>query len=98
MQRTSVPSRASISLLDSNTFGPGEPGGGNLGFAIDVMTALRLGQAARSKLDIIECLHQDLNLLVQETLDRWRFVTGIRSRYTVDLVPTGQISNPRLEC
>ncbi len=36
----SVPSRSAISVFDMNTFAPGQPGGGNSGFALSIYTRI----------------------------------------------------------
>lgn len=47
--RISVPHRTSISVIDMNTFSPGIPGGGNIGFAIDLRTEIEIKIAKKKK-------------------------------------------------
>lgn len=59
----SVPHRTSISVLDMNHFSLGKPGGGNLGFAIDKRTSLKIYPSKKLRIktnNLSECRSKEL--------------------------------------
>jgi beta-ribofuranosylaminobenzene 5'-phosphate synthase len=85
MIRVSVPSRTSVSLLDSNTFSPGHPGGGNLGFAIDAWTTVQVAAAlTRLGSDKVSGDPESV-MLTLATLDSWRSLIKVPQRYQVKI-------------
>lgn len=83
----SVPARTSISLLDSNTFAPGVPGGGNVGFAINARTQLTVTRASKNAISV-SCLHRQSQrsavLLIRHVLSVWKTVDS-KSAYRIEV-------------
>ena len=78
-----MPSRASVSLIDSNTFSPGWPGGGNLGFAVDAWTTIKLAPTAGEVSADEVSGDYESKLLTHSTLLGWREFSKVARRYKV---------------
>lgn len=83
--RVTVPARTSVSVLDMNGFSLGEPGGGNLGFALDWRTSVYIARSPEPKVELSASTPYAMELLARHCLSIWAEVQKDESCYLVGI-------------
>ncbi|RLA75994.1 MAG: hypothetical protein DRG78_19905 [Epsilonproteobacteria bacterium] len=91
------PSRTSISVLDMNTFSPGIPGGGNLGFGIDLSSSVKIRVSDDNKIfghfphKIIEHFVNDFRKRIHNDIYNFEIEINSHERFHCGLSSTGNV-------
>ncbi len=83
--RVTVPARTSVSVLDMNGFSLGEPGGGNLGFALDWRTSVHIARSPDLKVELSASTPPAMELLVRHCLSIWTELQNDEGCYLVGI-------------
>lgn len=83
--RVTVPARTSVSVLDMNGFSLGEPGGGNLGFALDWRTSVYIARSTDLKVELSASTPPAMELLARHCLSCWGELQQDAERYLVSI-------------